>query len=251
MKKSILIFGASSGIGRAAAAHFSLKSWTAYATARRLDKLNELKKANSGVHVMSCDVTDETQVQDALAWAIKEKPLDAILLTAGAGFEPDVPLEKTNLKTWRQAMEVNALGTFFVAKYTKLLFQQQGGGLFVGIGSRASLNQDVVGGRVSYSASKHAQLAVIETLQAELGENNPARAVIVCPGYIPGTEMVERWEANHPDEVGIGTPLDVATELIYGLIVNPAGHPELIYLLDNSQMTEVLKYDRLLQLTGA
>ncbi|MEX2012258.1 MAG: SDR family NAD(P)-dependent oxidoreductase, partial [Patescibacteria group bacterium] len=167
MHKSILIFGASKGLGRASAEHFAKNGWEVFAVARDKTLLDDLQKITGSINVKTCDVTIESDVADAFSWAVAKSQIDAVLLTAGGGFTTDLPLENTGAESLRQAFEVNAIGTFFVAVHVKNLFSSQKRGVFVGIGSRASLNQDVLPGRVAYSASKHAQLAVIETLHGE------------------------------------------------------------------------------------
>jgi NAD(P)-dependent dehydrogenase (short-subunit alcohol dehydrogenase family) len=243
MHKSILIFGASKGLGRATAEHFANNGWLVFAVARDQELLDKLSKSHSQVRVKTCDVTNESDVAEAYAWATRESEIDAILLTAGGGFITDVPLEKTDAESLRKAFEVNAIGTFHVAVHAKNLFSSQKHGVFVGIGSRGSLNQDVLPERVAYSASKHAQLAIIETLYGEVvGEKIDARIIAVCPGFIPGTDMVREWSKLHQPDKNAGTPLEVAAELLYHLIENPAGYPEFLYLMEEGRLQEVSKY---------
>lgn len=258
MHKSIIIFGASSGLGKASAEHLSKKGWNVFAVARSHDKLAALAADNPGINTKTCDVSDLSQVEDVFVWATggadtrKKQTIDAILMTAGGGFYHDIPMEKFTREMWNEAIETNIFGTNNIGIGAKKLFRRQRHGTLFVIGSKASLNQDVLGGRVAYSATKHAQSAIAESVNAEMtDEEIPARAIIVCPGMIPGTPMVEKYEATHEVAEEDITPLATATELLCGLIVNPEGHSNLIYLLDKKKLSGVPKYDKLPQLTGA
>jgi NADP-dependent 3-hydroxy acid dehydrogenase YdfG len=216
--KRVLIFGATSGIGRAVANYCAEQGWQVVALGRRKANLRELERSNKRIKGIRCDVTKRRSVSSAMATAKRGGKIDAVLLFAGAGFEPGKPIEKASKKSWNDAINTNVHGAFSVVLATKSHFKKQNSGIFIAIGSRAAINGDVLGGRVAYSASKHGQSAIAETLRREMVDDMiNGHAFIINPGAVPGTEMVAKQKLADD----IGTPLNRATELIFTVLSQP------------------------------
>ncbi|MCL4158346.1 UNVERIFIED_CONTAM: hypothetical protein GTU68_044029, partial [Idotea baltica] len=94
--KSIIITGASSGIGRAAAEHFLTQGWRVGLIARRADVLAEI--AHENAIAMPCDVTDEALVNAAFA---RFGRLDVLFNNAGM-FGPQTTIDEISLTDWQQ-----------------------------------------------------------------------------------------------------------------------------------------------------
>lgn len=114
--KSIIITGASSGIGRATAQKFLGAGWRVGLLARRADKLEALAKSQNRALVLACDVTDAAQVDIAFAdfaeWAGR---LDVLFNNAGRG-SPAASIDEIDPDDWRAVVEVNLTGMFFCAR---------------------------------------------------------------------------------------------------------------------------------------
>ena len=95
-KKTVLITGASSGIGRATAVELNNKGYSVYAAARRMDKLRELEKL--GIHPVQLDVANEESIVSCVnAILAKEGSIDILINNAGYGSYgavEDVPLSE-------------------------------------------------------------------------------------------------------------------------------------------------------------
>ena len=95
-KKTVLITGASSGIGRATAIELNSKGYSVYAGARRMDKLREMEKL--GIHPVQLDVADEESIVSCVnAILAKEGSIDILINNAGYGSYgavEDVPLSE-------------------------------------------------------------------------------------------------------------------------------------------------------------
>ncbi len=82
-KKTVLITGASSGIGRATAVELNNKGYSVYAAARRMDKLRELEKV--GIHPVQLDVADEESIVSCVnAILAKEGSINIAQIDDGA-----------------------------------------------------------------------------------------------------------------------------------------------------------------------
>src|SRR6218665_130022 len=116
MKKSILITGASSGIGMAAAIHFSQNGYQVFATYRNSrdgDKLRSLKN----VHPVEMDVTNTDEIKSAfqeVSDIVGKDGLYAIINNAGITYT--APFEFANEKRARQVMEVNVMAPYKITQ---------------------------------------------------------------------------------------------------------------------------------------
>ena len=106
-QKVVLVTGASSGIGHAAALMLCQSGWRVYGAARRVERMHDLSE--QGIGVLSLDVTDEESCKLCIETVLeREGRLDALVNNAGYGLYgavEDVPLSEA-----RRQLEVNLLG---------------------------------------------------------------------------------------------------------------------------------------------
>lgn len=114
--RRILVVGASSGIGRAAAVQLGRAGARLVLAARRVDRLNEVALDRGGAPgVVRCDVRDERDCHMVVAAAVERLGgLDGLVYAAGIG--PLVQLIDADQGIWRQALETNLLGASLVTK---------------------------------------------------------------------------------------------------------------------------------------
>lgn len=182
--RTVLVTGASSGIGEATARAFLERGWTVHAAARRTEIMESL--AEEGAHVHFLDLADETSIGDLVSRLGKEAgSLDAIVNNAGIGVYGSV--EEVPMNEARRQFEVNLFG---IARLTQLILpvmREARSGTIVNISS--------IGGRVYtpmgawYHASKHALEGWSDCLRLEVAPFG-IRVVIVEPGAIE-TEFAE------------------------------------------------------------
>lgn len=179
MKKTILITGASSGIGKVAAKHFASKGWQVAATLRQPEKETELSTL-PGIKLYSLDVTHEDSIQAAMAAALHDFGRIDVVVN-NAGFGADGVFEAMNDAFIQRQFETNVFGLMRVTRAAIKLMREQGGGTIVQIAS--------VGGQVAfplysiYHATKWAVEGFTESLQFELSPLN-IRVKIIEPGAI-------------------------------------------------------------------
>ena len=160
MARSVLVTGASSGIGHACAMRLRRAGWQVYGGVRTAEAAATLR--GQGVEPLELDVTDAEQIATAAAAAGAE--LHGVV--ANAGIAIAAPLELVPLDELRRQLEVNVVGQVAVLQ-ALLPALRRARGRVVLMGS--------VGGRSAlpflgpYAASKHALEAFADVLRVELG----------------------------------------------------------------------------------
>lgn len=189
--KSVLVTGASTGIGRASALRMDDEGWRVFATVRREEDAAALREASSDrlVPVM-LDVTDPGQivaVAEQVAGEVGEAGLDGLVNNAGIAVLS--PLETIPVEDFRRQIEVNLTAQVAVTQaFLPLIRRATGRIVFVSsIGGRMALP---FGG--PYHASKYGIEAVADCLRQELRSWRIGVAVIE-PGSID-TPIWERGE---------------------------------------------------------
>lgn len=176
-----VVTGASSGIGEATARRLTAEGFHVVAAARRLDRLEKLA-AEIGATAIRLDVTDDASVA-SLAEAVPECAV--LINNAGGAFGLD-PVAKADLGQWQRMYDVNVLGTLRVTKALLPAMLRYGRGHVVNITSIAG--HLVYEGGAGYTAAKHAQHALNDTLRLELN-GQPVRITEIAPGMVKTDEF--------------------------------------------------------------
>lgn len=179
MSMTIFVTGASSGIGRATALHFSERGWNVVATMRSPGDASDLATMQ-GVFVLPLDVLDEESIVSARDAALERfGRIDALLNNAGYGAYG--PLEAFPMERIEKQFDTNVIGLLAVTKAFVPHFRKNRGGTIVNISS--------IGGQMTfplgtlYHGTKFAVEGLSEGLHYEL-ERFGVRVKIVEPGMI-------------------------------------------------------------------
>jgi NAD(P)-dependent dehydrogenase (short-subunit alcohol dehydrogenase family) len=131
--KTVLITGASSGIGEAAAAYFLKKGWRVCATARSPEKLGPWSQ-QSGIIPLALDVTKPESVRLAVAQAVRlAGTIDVVINNAGVGLAG--PLEAISMEEIEAHFQTNVFGAIRVIQGMLPFFRTQQHGVIVNISS--------------------------------------------------------------------------------------------------------------------
>jgi NAD(P)-dependent dehydrogenase (short-subunit alcohol dehydrogenase family) len=209
---SILVTGASTGIGEACALHFDRLGWDVFAGVRRSADGDRLKgKAGGRLRPVLLDVTDQGSVDVAMkeiAAAVGQAGLTAVVNNAGIAVGG--PVEYLPIEQWRQQLEVNVIAQVRVTQAVMPLIRQSAsGGRVVFMGS--------IGGRMAspmlgpYAASKHAIEAVAEAMRHEL-LGSRIQVVVVEPGAV----ATPIWDKARSTADAIESSLPVEAVQRYG-----------------------------------
>lgn len=153
---SILITGASSGIGRATAQVFLDAGWQVGLVARRAEALEQVARGHDNALVLPGDVTDAARMEAVFqSFADHFGRLDALFNNAGL-FGASGPIDEVPLDSFETVMDVNIRGMFICARlaFRHMRRQTPQGGRIINNGSLSAHNPRP--GSVSYTMSKHA-----------------------------------------------------------------------------------------------
>jgi len=174
----VLITGCSTGIGRALVDVCREFGWGVIATARNLDSLADMR---DGIDLLKVrlDVTEMDSVQSAVR-AVEHLPLRALINNAGYGQMG--PLEALRPEELRAQIETNVIGLHAVTYAFLPLIKQRGPGEGRIVHVASVLGRLSIPMAGAYNASKHAVVALAETLRLEIGREIPV--ILVEPGSI-------------------------------------------------------------------
>ena len=199
-----LITGGSQGLGKAIAECFLREGANIVLCARNEKDLSatrdELAKKFPGqkVAAKTCDVANESQVNDLVAFALRElRTLDALVLNAGI-YGPMGPTESVSLDEWRRAIDINLFGVLLPCRAVIPHFKKAGRGKIVVLSGGGATNP--LPNISAYAASKAAVVRLMETLAEEL---KPFHVDVnaIAPGAL-ATRLVDEVLAAGPDKVG-------------------------------------------------
>lgn len=178
MTRSVLITGASSGIGHATAVRLARRGMTVYATARNPDALTDL--AEEGCELLTLDVTDQTSVTEAVA-AVEDAHGQVDVLVNNAGYGQYGAIEEVAIEDVRLQLETNVVGPTRLIQRVLPGMRAAGGGTIVNVSSMGG-GFTLPGGGY-YHASKHALEAISDALRFEVAPFG-VNVVIIQPGLI-------------------------------------------------------------------
>ncbi|HXU93555.1 MAG TPA: SDR family oxidoreductase [Gallionella sp.] len=180
--KSLVISGASSGLGLALARHYLECGATVAAFARRGELLQSLSSEFPGkVFCYALDVRDAAAIRDAAADFMSRVGVpDIVIGNAGVSIGTLTHFAEDN-DVFRHVMDINVLGMVQTFQPFVEAMREAKLGTLVGIASVAGFRG--LPGAGAYSASKAAAISYLESLRVDL-HGSGVQVVTICPGYI-------------------------------------------------------------------
>jgi 3-hydroxy acid dehydrogenase / malonic semialdehyde reductase len=221
--KTVLITGASSGFGLAAAFAFAKKGARLIVAARRLDRLRTLaadlkKKYGTEVKSLKLDIRKAGEVTKAVkSLSAKWRNIDILVNNAGLSRGLD-KLHEGTVQDWEEMLDTNVKGLLYVSREVIPLMVRRNSGHIINIGSIAG-HEVYPKGNV-YCASKHAVDAITKGMRIDLVDTN-IRVTTIDPGLAETEFSMVRFRGNVNKAKAVYTgikPLsaaDVADAVIY------------------------------------
>ena len=178
MKKVALITGASSGIGSATAKELANAGFTVYAAARRVDKMNDLKK--DGINPISLDLTKEDSIVKCVNSILKEAGRIDVLVN-NAGYGSYGAIEDVSMEEAKRQFEVNVFGMARLIQLVTPSMRKNHYGKIINISSMGGKIWTQFGGW--YHATKFAVEGLSDCLRMELSLFG-IDVIVVEPGGI-------------------------------------------------------------------
>ena len=185
--KVALVTGAGSGIGRAAAIELARNGFAVGLLGRTPSELEDVAKLlrdfGAEVETLDADISQEDQMSAAVSRLVERfGRLDAVVANASIN-GTWAPIEDITAEEWDETIAINLRGTYLTLRFTVPHLKSGDGGSIVVVSSINGTRTFTSPGATAYSASKAAQLAMVQQLALELGRHR-IRVNAVCPGAI-------------------------------------------------------------------
>jgi NAD(P)-dependent dehydrogenase (short-subunit alcohol dehydrogenase family) len=164
MPQTLLVTGASAGIGRATAERFLRAGWNVALLARRQEALEAMKDQWPNALALPTDVTDEPAVARAFAATAEAFGRIDVLFNNAGRFGPSGLIDEITLEAWQETLSVNLTGMFLCARaaFRQMRTQSPQGGRVINNGSISAHAPRP--GSVAYTSTKHAITGLTKTL---------------------------------------------------------------------------------------
>jgi NAD(P)-dependent dehydrogenase (short-subunit alcohol dehydrogenase family) len=204
--RTVVVTGASSGIGEACALAFASRGAKIVLAARRAERLSGLveKIASEGgaARAVTTDVTDEAAVENLFKSALDTFGSVDVLIN-NAGIADSTPIVEMSLETWHKVIDTNLTSAFLCSRAAMRAMQGQGHGRIINIGSISAKvpRQD----SPAYAASKFGLAGLTHSLAIDGRPHNIAASIfhpgIVATEIAPGAVKLPKDFAASPEDI--------------------------------------------------
>ncbi|HZK22425.1 MAG TPA: SDR family oxidoreductase, partial [Oscillospiraceae bacterium] len=185
-KKTVIVTGASAGMGYRIALDFAKEGATVIAVARRKERLEELveeaKNTSGKVIPYAGDISSKEVAEGMIDFAVEQGgKLDVLVNNAGV-MDEFKPIAEMTDELWDKVMSINLYGpTMSMRKAVQVMLEQETGGNIINIASIGG----VCGARAgaAYTASKHAMVGLTKNI-AFMYAKRGIRCNVICPGGV-------------------------------------------------------------------
>lgn len=224
--KVIVITGASSGMGAAAASHLAARGASVVLGARRGDRIEKLtakiKEADGKATAVVTDVTKREDVQRLVDTAVQTYGRIDVLIN-NAGVMPLSPLDRLKVDEWDRMIDVNLKGVLYgIAAALPHMIERKSGHI---INLSSVAGHKIFDGSTVYSATKTGVRIISEGLRQEVAPHN-IRVTIISPGAVK-TELLDHisekdvQQANQDYVAQVGVPAETFARLVVFAIGEP------------------------------
>jgi NAD(P)-dependent dehydrogenase (short-subunit alcohol dehydrogenase family) len=203
--KVALVTGAGSGIGKATALTLAQEGFRIGVLGRTPAEndrtVAEIGRAGGTSMPLAADISDENQMREAIGKLVNAYGrLDVVVANAGIN-GVWAPIDDLKPQEWDKTIAVNLRGTYLTLHFTVPHLKAGRGGAIVVVSSINGTRTFTTPGATAYTATKAAQVAMVEQLALELGKHG-IRVNAVCPGAIE-TQISDNTHVRGKEETEI------------------------------------------------
>ena len=225
--KTVVVTGASSGIGQSVALEFAKEGATVIAVARRKERLDALAEEAQDmagkILPFVGDVSSKEAAEGMIDFAVEQGgKLDVVVNNAGI-MDEFRPIDEVSDELWEKVMAVNLYGpAMIMRKAVQVMLEQESGGNIVNTASIGGVRGARAG--AAYTASKHAIIGLSKNT-AYMYAHRGIRCNAVCPGGVDTEVMASQTNIS---EFGVGRvmagldatippakPIDIAAAILF------------------------------------
>ncbi len=217
-KKSIIVTGASGGIGNSIIKKLNEAGANILASGTRIEKLEELKKNFEDIKILKFDISQSDKIEDFIENATNELggSLDGIV--NNAGITQDNLAIRMSLDEWQKVININLTSTFLMSKFAIKKMLKNKSGKIVNITSVVGHTGNL--GQANYTASKAGIVAMSKSLAIEYAKKN-INVNCISPGFIK-TAMTDKIDEKFKEVIvskipsaRLGEPNDIANAVLF------------------------------------
>lgn len=205
---TVVVTGASRGIGRALTLRLAARGATVLAGARSYRELESLAESSERIVGLTLDVADPASVHAFCDEALRLGAVDVLVNNAGVGAFGTI--EELTLEQWDRVFAVNVRGTFLMTRHLLPSIRARSGHV---VNVTSDVSARTFAGGALYTASKYAQRAFTQALQMEVADDG-VRVTEIRPGVV-ATHFGDT-EPQKVDADALG-PDDVAEAIEFAL----------------------------------
>jgi NAD(P)-dependent dehydrogenase (short-subunit alcohol dehydrogenase family) len=192
--KTVIITGATGGIGREMCLHFAAEGALVALASRGTDEMERIaaliEERGGRALVCPCDVTDDSSARHAVERTVEHFEKLDILINNAAAFTETTPFDRLPVEDWEKTISVNLTGTFFMSRHAVEVMKRDGGGVIIHVSSQ--LARAAAPGQAPYCMSKAALVHLARAMAVDLARYN-IRVNTLSPGAIAGSRLEKRF----------------------------------------------------------
>ncbi len=216
--KSIIVTGASGGIGNSIVKKLIENDANVLASGTRIEKLEELKSKYKNIKILKFDISQNDKIEKFIEDATTELggTLDCII--NNAGITKDNLSIRMSTDEWKKVIDINLTSTFLLSKFSIKKMLKNKYGKIVNITSIVGHTGNL--GQANYTASKAGIIAMSKSLALEYAKKN-ININCISPGFIK-TAMTDKIDEKYKEIIiskipsaRLGEPEDIANAVLF------------------------------------
>jgi len=216
--KSIIVTGASGGIGSSIVKKLVENEANVLASGTRVEKLEELKSKYKNIKILKFDISQNEKIEEFIENATKELGGTLNCIVNNAGITKDNLSIRMSMDEWKKVIDINLTSTFLLSKFSIKKMLKNKSGKIVNITSIVGHTGNL--GQANYTASKAGIVAMSKSLAIEYAKKN-ININCISPGFIK-TAMTDKIDPKYKEIIiskipsaRLGEPEDIANAVLF------------------------------------